>query len=223
MRIEENLQQLRKENGYSQEQLAEALGVARQTVSKWETGQAVPELSGLIALSELYGVTIDRLVKEEPCARTLRESGKPDGSALTAFLLRAKRRTYAGGGKETAPSRTASHDLAYEEGEYAYYDTYLGGERFAGQEAVWRNGVPLWCMNYAGRVLGNNFSGDFLKEALYRVPPDIPFRGPRLFSKGDYHYHCSVEGSFDWYRGTEEIFYRDEKIYECRFHGGSIR
>lgn len=223
MRIEETLQQMRREHGYSQEQLADALGVARQTVSKWETGQAVPELGGLIALSELYGVTIDRLVKEEPCAGTMQKKGEPDVPALTAFLLRAKRHTYAGGGHETAPSRTASHDLAYEEGEYAYYDTYLGGERFAGQEAVWRGGAPLWCMNYAGRVLGDNFSGDFLKEALYRVLPDIPFRGPRRYSRGDYHYHCSVEGSFAWYQGTEEIFYRDEKIYECRFHGGSIR
>ena len=223
MRIEEKLQQLRRMHGYSQEQLADLLGVARQTISKWETGQAVPELSGLIALSELYGVTIDRLVKEGACEQAFREKGELNVPVLTAFLLRAKRHTYAGGGDEITPSRTASHDLAYEEGEYAYYDTYLGGERFAGQEAVWHGRIPLWCMNYAGRVLGDNFSGDFLKEALYRAPSDIPFRGPRLYFRGDYHYHCSVEGSFAWFQGTEEIFYRDEKIYECRFHGGLIQ
>jgi len=55
MKIDEKLQLLRKKNGYTQEELAERLGIARQTISKWENGQAVPELSGLIALSELYG------------------------------------------------------------------------------------------------------------------------------------------------------------------------
>lgn len=64
MKLEEKLQLLRKQNGLSQEQLSDKLGIARQTVSKWETGQAVPELSTLIRLSELYGVTIDRMVKE---------------------------------------------------------------------------------------------------------------------------------------------------------------
>ena len=51
------------------------------------------------------------------------------------FLIRAKHATYAGKGAETAPSRTGSHDLAYREGDLMYYDTYLGGEKFAGEEA----------------------------------------------------------------------------------------
>lgn len=59
MRLEEKLQLLRKRNGYSQEQLSDKIGIARQTISKWENGQAIPELNGLILLSELYGVTID--------------------------------------------------------------------------------------------------------------------------------------------------------------------
>ncbi len=52
MNLEEKLQMLRKKNGYSQEQLADKIGIARQTVSKWENGQAIPELNGLILLSE---------------------------------------------------------------------------------------------------------------------------------------------------------------------------
>jgi len=65
MKLEEKLQMLRKKNGYSQEELADKIGIARQTVSKWENGQAIPELNGLILLSELYGVTIDRMVKDD--------------------------------------------------------------------------------------------------------------------------------------------------------------
>ena len=48
VKLEEKLQLLRKKNGYSQEQLADKLGIARQTISKWENGQAVLELNGLM-------------------------------------------------------------------------------------------------------------------------------------------------------------------------------
>ncbi|MGN1147207.1 MAG: DUF5680 domain-containing protein [Lachnospiraceae bacterium] len=142
---------------------------------------------------------------------------------IIPFLILAKKNTYAGKAQEVKASRPASHDFSYEEGDYAYYDTYLGGERFAGEEAVWHQGLPIWSMNYAGRVVGENFSGDFLKEALCHVPANMPYRGPAVYSNGDYHYHCKVEGEFAWYQGYEEIFYRDEKIYECYFHGGILR
>ena len=65
----EKLLELRRREGLSQEQLADRLGVTRQSVSKWESGTAAPELSKLIALSELFSVSVDYLVKdylEEP-------------------------------------------------------------------------------------------------------------------------------------------------------------
>ena len=116
-----------------------------------------------------------------------------------------------------------SHDLAYREGEYMYYDTYLGGEKFAGEEALWVADIPYWSMNYAGRVTGGCFSGDFLKEALLHVPEDEPYRGPREYTNGDYSYHCETEGSFDWFQGRESIDYQGKQIYECYFHGGLIK
>jgi hypothetical protein len=142
---------------------------------------------------------------------------------MVNFLIRAKRATYAGKGAETDSSRPGSHDLAFREGEYLYYDTYLGGERFAGEEALWISGVPFWSMNYAGRVTGENFSGDFLKQALLRVPEGEPFRGPREYADGDYVYRCETEGGSDWFQGKETIDCRGEQIYECFFHGGLIR
>ena len=138
------------------------------------------------------------------------------------FLIRAKQATYAGKGAETDPTRPASHDLVFHEGDLMYYDTYLGGDRFAGEEALWISGIPCWSMNYAGRVIGENFSGDFLKEALLHVPEDEPYRGPRLYSDGDYTYECSTEGSFDWFQGRETICLKGVPIYECFFHGGMI-
>ena len=142
---------------------------------------------------------------------------------IVEFLIRAKQATYAGKGAETAPSRVKSHDLEYREGDFLYYDTYLGGDRFAGEEALWISGIPYWSMNYAGRVTGENFSGDFLKEALLHVPAEKPYRGPDSYTDGDYVYYCDTEGSFDWFRGKETIEYRGEPINECYFHGGIIK
>lgn len=56
------LQQLRKENGYTQEVLAEKLGISRQSVSKWERAESSPEIDNLMALSKIYGITIDELL-----------------------------------------------------------------------------------------------------------------------------------------------------------------
>lgn len=142
---------------------------------------------------------------------------------ITAFLIRAKRATYAGKGAETSPSRTGSHDLVWQEGDLTYYDTYLGGREFAGEEALWKDGVPFWSMNYLGRVTGEPFSGDFLKEALLRVPEEMPYRGPERYEDGGYAYTCSVTGEPEWFRGEERICFQGREIYECVFHGGRIR
>ncbi|WP_243093240.1 helix-turn-helix transcriptional regulator [Pseudoflavonifractor sp. AF19-9AC] len=55
---------LRTQLGLSQEDLAEKLGVSRQSVSKWETGQSVPDLDKLIKLADLFGISVDELVRE---------------------------------------------------------------------------------------------------------------------------------------------------------------
>lgn len=139
------------------------------------------------------------------------------------FLIEAKRNTYAAHGAEVASSRPNSHDLLYEVGDYKYYDTYLGGERFIGEEALWICDQPVWAMNYSGRVVGEGFSGDFLKEALYHVPMETPFRGPAIYRKEEFTYHCIVNGAMDWFEGYEEIFLSDRKVMECYFHGGAVK
>lgn len=55
----------RKQNGWSQEEFAEKMGVSRQAVSKWEGAQTVPELSKILLMAELFGVTTDYLLKDE--------------------------------------------------------------------------------------------------------------------------------------------------------------
>lgn len=54
----------RRKAGMSQEQLADRLGITRQSVSKWEAGSSIPEISKLVAMSELFGVSLDYLLKD---------------------------------------------------------------------------------------------------------------------------------------------------------------
>lgn len=73
MKTGEKIARLRKENNYTQEQLAVLLGVSRQSVSKYESGLTYPETDKLIRLSELFGCTVDYLLKddvEEPATYT---------------------------------------------------------------------------------------------------------------------------------------------------------
>lgn len=55
----------RKKNGWSQEELANKLGVSRQAVSKWESSGSIPDLQRILQMSELFGVTTDYLLKDE--------------------------------------------------------------------------------------------------------------------------------------------------------------
>jgi len=77
MKFYEKLPVLRRERGLSQEGLADLLNVSRQAISKWESGQTYPETDKLIALSELFGVTLDSLIKDGP----LRYDNGSGGSA----------------------------------------------------------------------------------------------------------------------------------------------
>ena len=72
--LKENIVMLRSVNGYSQEEVAEKIGISRQAYAKWEKGESVPDVERCQKLAELYGVTIDSLVNF---------SGKIGTTALT--------------------------------------------------------------------------------------------------------------------------------------------
>ncbi len=142
------------------------------------------------------------------------------------FLMRAKQNTYASGRPATVSSRPNSHDLEYAEGKYRYIDTYLGGFHFIGEEAVWENDLPVWGMNYYGKMLAAQVPagfGEFLKAALRRVAEQAPYRGQANYQEQDFVYHCDWEGELVRFDGWEEITFRNELIYRLLFHGGEIR
>ncbi len=65
MILADKIIQLRKQSGWSQEELAEQVGVSRQSISKWESGQSIPDLNKIIKLSSIFGVSTDYLIKDE--------------------------------------------------------------------------------------------------------------------------------------------------------------
>ena len=65
MLLADKIVTLRKRAGWSQEELAAQLGVSRQSVSKWEGAQSVPDMQKVVQMSRLFGVTTDYLLKEE--------------------------------------------------------------------------------------------------------------------------------------------------------------
>ena len=103
MILADKIIELRKKNGWSQEELAEKLGVSRQAVSKWEGAQSVPDIQRILEMSRLFGVSTDYLLKDdmdygsEAITESTAETDSPlrrvDMETASAFL--AFRRNWA--------------------------------------------------------------------------------------------------------------------------------
>lgn len=84
MEWKELLPRLRKERGLSQAELAEKLEISRQAVSRWETGQSTPSADNLIALSKVYGMTVEELYTHFDPAGTEETDPEPPAERETA-------------------------------------------------------------------------------------------------------------------------------------------
>ncbi len=80
MNLHETIYRLRTARGMSQLELAEALEVSRQSISKWETGAAVPELDKLVRLSDVFGITLDELVRGAEETVSIKEDAPQSGA-----------------------------------------------------------------------------------------------------------------------------------------------
>ena len=88
MNLGESIYRLRTERNMSQGDLADALDVSRQSVSKWENNMAVPDLDKLVKMSELFGITLDELVTgRAPRTTTVHTVSLPDVLSLVLFII----------------------------------------------------------------------------------------------------------------------------------------
>ena len=81
MILADKIIELRKQNNWSQEELAGKLSVSRQAISKWESAQSTPDLERILAMSKLFGVSTDYLIKDEIESEIIRKGGRVRKSA----------------------------------------------------------------------------------------------------------------------------------------------
>ena len=84
MTLGEKIRTARKQEGLSQEQLSEKLGISRSSVAKWETDKGIPDISNLIALTDVFGLSLDELIKEDT---TVKKKIIADSSAKKWHIL----------------------------------------------------------------------------------------------------------------------------------------
>lgn len=87
MNIADRIQHLRKVNGMSQEELADKIGVSRQTVSKWESEQSLPDAEKIIIISDLFDVTTDYILKGVEMLPKTESKEKPFSKAAFGCLI----------------------------------------------------------------------------------------------------------------------------------------
>ena len=102
MILADKIMSLRKKNGWSQEELADQLGISRQSVSKWESGMSIPDLEKIVKMSTLFGVSTDYLLKDEIENELPSETMTTDDNILRSVSLE-EASTYMNLVKETAP------------------------------------------------------------------------------------------------------------------------
>jgi hypothetical protein len=147
---------------------------------------------------------------------------------LEAFIIRAKAKTYVGNGAARPPCRAGAHDIGVEQGSWAYLDSYFGGTDFLGQEVVWHAGVPVWAMNYYGRVqrpdrIDAATAGHVIKQALSALYSEGRFLGGFAISIGPHTYIDQSDGDVGSFSGHEVIEMEREAVYRLDYHGGMIK
>jgi len=151
-----------------------------------------------------------------------------DLTELEKFIGLAKSQTYVGNAESSNSSRLESHDVRFKHGQWLYLDSYFGGTDFIGQEVVWESSVPVWAMNYYGRIVLSDKidaqrAGETIKLALSEMYQEGRFLGGfRKETKNG----CYIDAS----KGTVESFIGGEKIvvdglvaYQLDYHGGLVK
>jgi Domain of unknown function (DUF5680) len=148
--------------------------------------------------------------------------------ALNAFVIKAKRATYAGGGERAAPSRPGSHDLIFQDGDWQYRDSYFGGIDFLGQETVWLKAKPVWAMSYYGYILRPGLidatrAGETIKAALSAMYAQERFLGGFDWHGPHGRYLDWSEGDVTHFRGRETILIEGVEAYALDYFGGLVK
>ena len=174
MNLSEKILYCRKKAGLSQEALAEKLGVSRQAISKWETGESVPELSKLVLLARAFDVTTDWLLSEsEPEPETFPESeipAAPEAPAQRYGWLYGVYTALAGLGFIVIGAVARGVSLSMERSFFGStgmdpFGGYGGFSDFAGSGTIWYDS--------AGNVISSPFGSSGIGSSGFTNPVAI--------------------------------------------------
>jgi len=149
--------------------------------------------------------------------------------ALEEFIIEAKAVTYVSGKRpEPASTRAGANDIVHERGRFRYLDSYFGGTDFLGQEVVWEDGIPVWALNYYGRILDpqrfdGERAGSVIKQALSALYQEKRFLGGFAYQHGLGEYIDQSAGDHRSFVGIERIFVDDRVVYQLDYQGGLIK
>ena len=148
---------------------------------------------------------------------------------IKKFLSEANKNSYADKKAVKADSsRLKSEDYHFEKGKFIYHDTYFGSRDFMGEEIIYEDKNPIWGANYFGFIIDNKINKeeiyDFLRNALMQdYESDIPVRGPKDFTRGDWNYKLFIKGILANFHGEEQILFKGKIVYKCLIQGGFIK
>ena len=149
-----------------------------------------------------------------------------DKNELTNFLLKARTKTYAGGGGKVEPVFKNSHQLEYKEGNWFYRDVYYTGKGiFMGLDTVYLKNKAVWGSSYYGNFKKMTEEVDsVLREALMDNWETARTWQKVEWQKEDFKYICkpNFEGSIEEMSGTEKIFKNNEEVYYFYYAGGLL-
>ena len=87
MTLEEQIKHYRKQAGLSQEKMAEKIGVSRQAITKWENGTGTPDIANLMAIADLFRISVDELLSNEKSEKKQSNCIYESRTGLTTFQM----------------------------------------------------------------------------------------------------------------------------------------
>lgn len=186
MECKEKLISLRDEQGLSQQEFADKLGVTRQTVSKWESGKIKPGADNLVAMSRLFGVSTDYILNLSPQSASQEEAmGQPERTEQEEEASAPEHAEQEGGG--TQPERAEQEEAigTPEPSEPEGAQRVLRKRRFLRRLAATGAGVGILMI---GIYIGAKFSPNSARDAIpaNALPPDGTYTVNISTEDGDY-------------------------------------
>ncbi len=149
-----------------------------------------------------------------------------DTDSLRKFLIESNKAGYfSGEEKKWIKEPNNSTTIPYVRGPWRAHDNFFGGEPYGGRLVIFYENKPVWIMVYYGYIAKEEDTNPIysvLRNALMKMPDDIPLRGPSEYKEGNLIYTNRSEGNLEQFSGEESINRDNKKLYKSNYRGGLV-